>query len=273
MADSIKNLILIASGKGGVGKSTVAANLALALAKDGSKVGLLDADVYGPSVPTMFGPAQPQPAGDGKRLAAIERHGIKVMSIGYLVDPNTAMIWRGPMLSGAVTQFVEDVEWGEIDYLIFDLPPGTGDIQLTLAQKFKVTGAVLVTTPQTVALSDVIRAKAMFDKVHIHTLGLVENMSYFVCDKCQERHEIFSYGGGEQAANDLEVPFLGRIPLETVVREAGDTGMPVLLKEPTSQSAKAFIDIAAALKVKVDLLYADAQVKNRRQSALKIITT
>ncbi|MBI5509198.1 MAG: Mrp/NBP35 family ATP-binding protein [Deltaproteobacteria bacterium] len=272
MTGGIKNIILVASGKGGVGKSTVAVNLSLALAARKAQVGLLDADVYGPSIPTMLGHAEPRQAEDGKRLKAIAKHGIELMSIGYLVDPNTAMIWRGPMLASAVTQFVTDVEWGELDYLVMDLPPGTGDIQLTLAQKFKVTGAVLVTTPQVVALSDVIRAKSMFDKVRIRTLGLVENMSYFICPTCDSRHEIFSHGGGESAAADLDIPFLGRIPIETAVREASDTGLPIVLKAPEAASAKAFFAIADTLQVAVQKINADDAVRERRQGALKIVS-
>jgi ATP-binding protein involved in chromosome partitioning len=272
MIDKIKNLVLVASGKGGVGKSTVAANLALALAADGSRIGLLDADVYGPSIPTMFGDARPVQAPDGNRLQPIDKHGIKLMSIGYLVDPNTAMVWRGPMLAGAVTQFVEDVAWGELDTLIFDLPPGTGDIQLTLAQKFKVTGALLVTTPQKVALSDVFRAKNMFDKVGIRTLGIIENMSYFICPTCTARHEIFACGGGEKAAIDLGIPFLGRVPIEMAVREAGDSGLPILLKEPTSPSSQAFVTIARDLTTHLATVNAEDAAKEKRQGALRIIS-
>jgi ATP-binding protein involved in chromosome partitioning len=246
MSESIKNLILIASGKGGVGKSTVAVNLALAFAQSGHRTGLLDADVYGPSIPTMLGAAA-KPETDGKHLLPIERHGLKLMSMGYLVEPEVAMIWRGPMLASAASQLLTDVDWGELDFLVLDLPPGTGDIQLTLAQKFKVTGAVLVTTPQEVALADVRRAKNMFDKVQITTLGLVENMSYFICPSCEARHEIFSHGGGERSAKAMGIDFLGRIPLEPKVREGGDAGVPLLVGAADSTSAQAFRDIAAAV--------------------------
>ena len=273
MANRIKNLVLVASGKGGVGKSTVAANLALALAADGSKVGLLDADVYGPSIPMMFGDAQPVRAEDGEGLAAIEKHGIKLMSIGYLVDANTAMVWRGPMLASAVTQFVEDVAWGDLDTLVFDLPPGTGDIQLTLAQKFKVTGALLVTTPQKVALSDVFRAKNMFDKVGIRTLGIVENMCYFLCPSCHSRHEIFAYGGGESAAKELDVQFFGRVPIDIAVRESGDSGVPIVIAAPTSASANAFFAIAKDLKTRLAAINVEDAAKEKRQGALKIISS
>jgi ATP-binding protein involved in chromosome partitioning len=273
MAGNIKNLILVASGKGGVGKSTVAANLALALSKKGFATGLLDADVYGPSVPTMFGASEKPVSKDGKKMQPIERHGLKLMSMGYLVDPNAAMVWRGPMLAGAVTQFVDDVDWGDLDYLIFDLPPGTGDIQLTLAQKFKVTGAVLVTTPQTVALADVVRAKAMFDKVRIQTLGLIENMSYFICPNCDERHEIFSYGGGETAAKDLELEFFGRVPIEPALREGGDAGVPLMASAPESVTGQSFMDIAGAIQTRVDKVNEQAVVKQKQSRGLNIIRT
>lgn len=271
MFGEIKNLILVASGKGGVGKSTVATNLALALAQMGHATGLLDADIYGPSIPTLLGPAAKPGSTDGKRIRPVEKFGIKLMSMGYLVDPGAAMIWRGPMLAGAVTQFVSDVDWGKLDYLIFDLPPGTGDIQLSLAQKYKVTGALLVTTPQNVALADVVRAKAMFDKVQINTLGLVENMSYFICDKCDARHEIFSYGGGEKAAVQLGVSFMGRIPLEPKVRECGDAGEPLLTAAPNSQSTRAFQELAAKLHADVDAQNRDHARAQSRQRALPII--
>jgi len=271
--EKIKSLILVASGKGGVGKSTVAANLAVAFARAGHATGLLDADVYGPSIPTMLGDAEVARSADGQRLLPIEKHGIKAISMGYLVDGQTAMIWRGPMLSSAVTQMINDVEWGELDYLIFDLPPGTGDIQLTLAQKFKVTGAVLVTTPQDVALADVTRAKAMFDKVRINTLGLIENMSYFICPSCNDRHEIFSSGGGERAADGLAIPFLGGVPIEMVVRKSGDEGEPVVASAPESTSAQAFVAIAEKLRRRADQAQNEVETQERRKSSLRIINT
>jgi ATP-binding protein involved in chromosome partitioning len=270
MMDRVKHTLLVASGKGGVGKSTVATNLALALARSGKSTGLLDADIYGPSIPTMLGKAERPSSPDGKRIIPIEKHGLKLMSMGYMVDPNTAMVWRGPMLAGAVLQFVSDVDWGELDYLVFDLPPGTGDIQLSLAQRLKVTGAVLVSTPQDVALADVYRAKAMFDRVRIPTIGLVENMSYFICGKCDTRHEIFAYGGGERAANDMGVPFLGRVPIETAVRESGDAGTPVVAAHPESESAKAFVSIAATLVGGIEAMEAAKNEGPKR--GLRIIT-
>jgi ATP-binding protein involved in chromosome partitioning len=269
--DGVRNLILIASGKGGVGKSTVATNLALALSERGHKTGLLDADIYGPSIPTMLGPAAKPGSPDGKRIYAIEKYGLKLMSMGYMVDPNTAMVWRGPMLAGAVLQFVNDVEWGELDYLVFDLPPGTGDVQLSLAQKLRVTGAVLVTTPQAVALADVVRAKAMFDRVRIPTLGVIENMSYFVCDHCDTRHEIFAHGGGEKIAAELDIHFLGRVPLEPAVRECGDRGTPVVVAQPESQSAQSLRAIAALLDETIQARSAESARQAKAQRGLQIV--
>lgn len=270
MSSDIKHLILVASGKGGVGKSTVAVNLALALKDQGHTVGLLDADIYGPSVPTLLGPSAKPASPDGKTIMPVQKHGLKLMSMGYLVDADTAMIWRGPMLAGAVAQFVSDVSWGKLDYLIFDLPPGTGDIQLTLSQKFKVSGALLVTTPQAVAVADVVRAKSMFDRVRIPTLGLVENMSYFICDGCDKRHEIFASGGGERAAADLNIPFLGGIPLEPAVREAGDAGQPLSVRAPHSQSARAFATLALDLHERVEA-QAKVQAAAQKPRGLPIV--
>ncbi len=247
----IKNVVLVASGKGGVGKSTVASNLATALAGLGCKVGLLDADIYGPSAPTMFGISDgtrpgTAPSADPNKpmLVPLERFGVKLMSIGFLVDTQTAMVWRGPMIASAAMQLFKDVMWGELDYLIVDMPPGTGDVQLTISQQVVVAGTVVVSTPQDVALADVIRAKAMFDKVSIPCLGVVENMSYFICDGCDKRHEIFLHGGARHAAERMLVPFLGEIPIEPGVVKGGDMGEPVVHKHPESQSAKAFVALA-----------------------------
>ncbi len=247
----IKNVVLVASGKGGVGKSTVASNLAVALARLGCKVGLLDADIYGPSAPTMFGIADgtrpgtvPGPDASRPLIAPLDRYGVRLMSIGFLVDTSTPMVWRGPMIASAAMQLFKDVAWGELDYLIVDMPPGTGDVQLTISQQVIVSGAVVCSTPQDVALADVVRAKAMFDKVAIPILGVVENMSYFVCDQCNKRHEIFFHGGARNAAERMRVPFLGEIPLEPGVVEGGDNGKPIVIGAPDSASALAFLALA-----------------------------
>jgi ATP-binding protein involved in chromosome partitioning len=247
----IANVVLVASGKGGVGKSTVASNLAVALARLGARVGLLDADIYGPSAPTMFGIAEGTrpgtvPGSDPQRpkIAPLERYGVRLMSIGFLVDTSTPMVWRGPMIASAAMQLFKDVAWGELDYLIVDMPPGTGDVQLTISQQVIVSGAVVCSTPQDVALADVVRAKAMFDKVAIPILGVVENMSYFICDQCSKRHEIFTHGGARMAAERMRVPFIGEIPLEPGVVKGGDEGKPVVLGAPESQSAAAFLALA-----------------------------
>ena len=247
----IQNVILVASGKGGVGKSTVATNLAVALSKLGCSVGLLDADVYGPSLPTMFGfvdGTRPgtAPGADAERpkIMPLERHGLKLMSLGFLVDTSTPMVWRGPMIASAAMQLFRDVVWGELDYLVVDLPPGTGDIHLTISQQVTVAGAVIVSTPQDVALADVVRAKSMFDKVSIPSLGIIENMSYFDCSSCDARHEIFFHGGAKKAAEKLELPFLGEVPIEQNVMKGGDQGNPVVLQHPDSASSAAFMSLA-----------------------------
>ncbi|MFM7204597.1 MAG: iron-sulfur cluster carrier protein ApbC [Myxococcota bacterium] len=267
----VKNVILVASGKGGVGKSTVAANLALALAQDGAKVGLLDADIYGPSIPIMFGIFERPATPDGKRIQPLHAHGVDLMSIGFFVSPAQAMIWRGPVLNGTIVQFVRDVLWGELDYLIVDLPPGTGDVQLSISQQLRVSGAVLVTTPQDVALADVIRGKAMFDQVKIPTLGIIENMSYFICNQCSARHEIFAHGGGRAAAEKLSIPFLGELPLVPAVREAGDFGMPVVAREKDAEIAHAFRQVARSLAGRLSVEAIGAQGTKKRIFA-KIFT-
>jgi ATP-binding protein involved in chromosome partitioning len=248
----VQNVILVASGKGGVGKSTVAINFAAALARQGCKVGLLDADVYGPSVPTMAGIAHgtrpgtiPGASRERPVIVPLERHDLKLMSMGFLVDTDTPMVWRGPMIASASMQMFRDVAWGDLDYLVVDLPPGTGDIHLTISQQILVSGAVIVSTPQDVALADVVRAKKMFDKVSIPCIGLVENMSYFVCDGCEKRHEIFDHGGARRAAEKLGLDFLSEIPLEPSVRIGGDAGVPVVVAHPDSASAKSFMDLAS----------------------------
>lgn len=237
----VKNIIAISSGKGGVGKSTVAVNLAVSLALDGAKVGLMDADVYGPNVPMMLGIKQNQPDVANGKLQPIESHAVKVISMAVLVPPDKPMILRGPMLHGVVRQFLTDVEWGELDYLIVDMPPGTGDVQLSLAQLVPVQGAVLVTTPQAVSLSDVRRALAMFEQVSVPVLGVIENMSYFVPpDMPEKRYNIFGEGGGRTFAERFNLPFLGEVPLGLEVREGGDSGVPVVISSPGSPQAEAF---------------------------------
>ncbi len=246
-----RNVILVMSGKGGVGKSTVAANLALALRRMDARVGLLDADIYGPSVPTMFGVNGP-PLSDGNKIQPLERHGIKLMSIGFLLeDSRSAVIWRGPMLHGALMQFLTDVAWGDLDYLVLDLPPGTGDIALTLSQKLRSNGAVVVTTPQEVALQDVYKAVAMNQKVGIPLLGVVENESYFVCDGCSRRHELFGSGGGAKVAEMAGAPLLGQIPIDMAIRQWGDAGTPVVEASPGSSAGKEFMAVAARLAVQI----------------------
>ncbi len=253
---NVKNTIAVASGKGGVGKSTVAVNLAVALAKDGAKVGLIDADIYGPSIPLMMG-IKDKPGiinENGKtKMIPIEKYGVKVISIGFLVDPNQAVIWRGPMASGAVKQFLSDVLWGELDYMIFDLPPGTGDIQLTLVQTIPLTGAVIVTTPQDISLADARKGYKMFEKVEVPIFGIVENMSYYICSHCGNRDEIFDYGGGKLAAEELGVPFLGEIPISTKLRKGGDDGKPIVLIDENSEQAKIIQLIARNLAAQVSI--------------------
>jgi len=242
-----KSIVLVMSGKGGVGKSTVAANLAIALKRMGASVGLLDADMYGPSVPTMFG-ITGQPETDGQRIRPLERHGIKLMSIGFLLeDAKAAVVWRGPMLHGALVQFLKDVAWGELDVLLLDLPPGTGDIALTLSQKVRSNGAVIVTTPQELALQDVYKSVSMAEKVGIPILGVVENESYFICDGCEKRHELFGSGGGQSVADYAKAPLLGQIPLHPSVRQWGDAGTPVVQAAPESETARAFVAVATKL--------------------------
>ncbi len=248
----VKNVVLVMSGKGGVGKSTVAANLTLALARAGYRVGLLDADIYGPSVPTMLG-ITGQPMSDGKQIRPLERFGVKLMSIGFLLeDPTTAVVWRGPMLHGALLQFLKDVAWGELDFLLLDLPPGTGDVALTLSQRVASTGAVIVTTPQEVALQDVYKSVSMAKKVGIPILGVVENQSFFVCGGCSARHELFGSGGGRKIADFADAPLLGQLPIDATVRQWGDAGTPVVQASPGSDIAKAFTDIAEKLLEAVD---------------------
>ncbi|PIQ83468.1 MAG: chromosome partitioning protein [Candidatus Omnitrophica bacterium CG11_big_fil_rev_8_21_14_0_20_63_9] len=251
---AIKNIVPIASGKGGVGKSTVSANLALALARSGARVGLMDADVYGPSIPTILGIPHQQPEVDAQnRISPIEQYGIKVVSMGFFMKPEEAVIWRGPMLHKTVQQFLGGVLWGELDYLLVDLPPGTGDVQLSLCQTIPITGAVIVSTPQDVALNVAQKAVAMFKKLNAPILGVIENMSYYVCAHCGTREDIFGTGGARQIAQRLELPFLGEIPLATPIRVASDAGKPVILTEPASPGAQAFVKAAEQLAAQVSI--------------------
>ena len=253
---NVRNLIAIGSGKGGVGKSTTAVNLALALAADGARVGVLDADIYGPSIPTMLGLSGRPDSPDGKTIEPMRAHGVEAMSIGLLVDQDTPMIWRGPMATSALTQLLGETRWGSsqgdgLDYLIVDLPPGTGDIQLTLAQKIPVAGAVIVTTPQEVATLDARKALKMFEKVQVPVLGLVENMAVHVCSNCGHAEHVFGQGGGERMAAQYGVPLLGSLPLEIGIREQGDAGVPVVVAVPDSAAARAYRATARRMAIEL----------------------
>lgn len=253
IVEGVRNIVAVSSGKGGVGKSTVAVNLAVSLARDGARVGLMDADVYGPNVPLMLGVADMRPAVNVNKLVPLEAHGIRLMSMAVLKPGDEPMIVRGPILHGLVRQFLQDVEWGELDYLIVDMPPGTGDVQLSLAQLVPVQGAVLVTTPQEVALADVRRALRMFEAVNVPVLGVVENMSYFVAPDTGTRYNIFGEGGGQRLSDEYGVPFLGAVPLGMKVREGGDSGVPVVVSDPDSPQAEAFRHVAEEVARQVSI--------------------
>lgn len=248
---NIKNIIAVASGKGGVGKSTTAVNLALALAAEGATVGILDADIYGPSQPQMLGINARPESTDGKSMEPLEAHGIQAMSIGFLVDVDTPMVWRGPMVTGALEQLLRETRWKDLDYLVIDLPPGTGDIQLTLSQKIPVTGAVIVTTPQDIALLDARKGLKMFEKVGIPILGIVENMSTHICSNCGHEEHIFGAGGGAAMCKDYNVDLLGSLPLDIKIREQSDGGKPTVIAEPDSQIAKTYKEIARTVGIKL----------------------
>ena len=250
--EGVKHVIAVASGKGGVGKSTVAANLALALASTGVSAGLCDCDLYGPSVALMFGGQERPMADDENRILPIEREGLKLMSMGYLLDDGSPAVLRGPMVTRYTQQFLKQVAWGPLDYLILDLPPGTGDIQLTIVQTIALSGALIVTTPQEVALIDARKASGMFAKTNVPVLGLVENMSYFLCPSDGVRYDIFGEGGGAREAARLRVPFLGQIPIEMGIRESGDTGRPIVAVEPEGKVALEFLRVAKAIREKVE---------------------
>lgn len=248
----IDAIVAVASGKGGVGKSTTTVNLALALAAMGRRVGVLDSDIYGPSMPRMMGITGRPTSEDGKTLSPLENYGVSVMSMGFLVEEDTPMIWRGPMVMSAIEQMLRDVDWGELDVLVIDLPPGTGDAQLTLAQKVPLTGAVIVSTPQDIALLDARKGLNMFRKVDVPVFGIVENMSYYICPECGNRAEIFSHGGAREEAAKLGVSFLGEVPLDIEIRETSDSGKPIVVSNPDSPQAAAYRAIAEAVSAKID---------------------
>ena len=251
---SVKKVIGVVSGKGGVGKSTTAVNLALALAAQGKKVALFDADIYGPSIPTMLGYEGVAPVSyDGKTFQPFEYHGIKSMSIGTLIDRNVPLIWRGAKACGAIEQLLTEVNWGEIDVMVIDMPPGTGDIQITLSQKIDMDGAVIVSTPQDIALIDAVKGVNMFKRVDVPILGIVENMSYYVCEKCGTRADIFGHEGARKTADSLGVPFLGEIPLHIDIRTNADNGTPIVVSKPDSPHTKAYLEIAAKVKAELGL--------------------
>jgi ATP-binding protein involved in chromosome partitioning len=248
----VKNVIAVGAGKGGVGKTTVAVNLAVALAKCGSRVGLLDGDIYGPNVPIMLG-LHTQLATDGKRIVPAEKYGIQVVSIGFLTQDDAPIIWRGPMLHGAIQQFFREVAWKDLDYLIVDMPPGTGDVALSLSQTVPVVGAIVVTTPQQVSLADSRRAIRMYQKLNIPPIGIVENMSYYSCPNCHHEADIFGHGGGEALAADMGVPFLGRLPVYQPIREGSDTGVPLVVAEPASSASRAFLTVAERTAAQISI--------------------
>jgi ATP-binding protein involved in chromosome partitioning len=240
----VKNVIAVGAGKGGVGKTTVAVNLALALVKCGGRVGILDGDVYGPNIPQMLGLNGTQLITDGKQIVPAEKYGLQVVSIGFLTQDDQAIVWRGPMLHSAIQQFFRDVAWNDLDYLIVDMPPGTGDVALSLSQTVAVAGAIVVTTPQQVSLADSRRALRMYQKLTIPPIGVVENMSYYMCTNCHHEADIFGHGGGEGLATEMGVPFLGRLPIYQPIREGSDTGVPLVVAEPASSAARAFLALA-----------------------------
>src|SRR6187549_1458805 len=248
----VKNVIAVGAGKGGVGKTTVAVNLALALAKAGSRVGLIDADIYGPNVPLMLG-MKTQLTTDGQKIVPAEKFGLQVISMGFLTGDDAPIIWRGPMLHGALQQFFREVRWTDLDYLVVDLPPGTGDVALSLSQTVPVAGAIVVTTPQQVSLADSRRAIRMYQKLNIPTIGVVENMSYYACPNCHHETDIFGHGGGEGLATDMGVPFLGRLPIYQPIREGGDSGVPIVIGEPGSAAARSFLTVAERTAAQVSI--------------------
>src|SRR5580704_6923390 len=252
LVPGVKNVIAVGAGKGGVGKTTVAVNLAIALAKLGGKVGIIDADIYGPNVPIMLG-MKTQLTTDGQKIVPAEKYGLQVISMGFLTGDDAPIIWRGPMLHGALQQFFREVAWSNLDYLVIDLPPGTGDVVLSLSQTVPVAGAIVVTTPQQVSLADTRRAVAMYKKLNIPPLGIIENMSYFVCGNCHQEADIFGHGGGERMAEELGIPFIGRIPIYQPIREGSDAGVPLMISEPDSPAALAFTAAAERAAAQVSI--------------------
>ena len=248
----VKNVIAVGAGKGGVGKTTVAVNLAVALAKCGGRVGLLDGDIYGPNIPQMLG-LNTQLTTDGKQIVPAEKYGVQVVSIGFLTQDDAPIIWRGPMLHGAIQQFFREVAWRDLDYLIVDMPPGTGDVALSMSQTVPVVGSIVVTTPQQVSLSDSRRAVRMYQKLNVPTIGIVENMSYYQCTNCHHEADIFGHGGGEKLAEELGVPFLGRLPVYQPIREGSDAGVPLVVAEPASPAARAFLTLAERAAAQVSI--------------------
>ena len=248
----VKNVIAVGAGKGGVGKTTVAVNLAVALAKCGSRVGLLDGDIYGPNIPQMLG-ISTQLTTDGKQIVPAEKYGVQVVSIGFLTQDDAPIIWRGPMLHGAIQQFFREVAWRDLDYLIVDMPPGTGDVALSMSQTVPVVGSIVVTTPQQVSLSDSRRAVRMYQKLNVQPIGIVENMSYYQCTNCHHEADIFGHGGGEALATELKVPFLGRLPIYQPIREGSDAGIPLVIAEPASAAARAFLTLAERAAAQVSI--------------------
>jgi ATP-binding protein involved in chromosome partitioning len=250
--EGVKNIIAVGAGKGGVGKTTVAVNLAVALAQCGSRVGMIDGDIYGPNVPIMLG-IKTQLTTDGKKIIPAEKYGIQVISMGFMTSDDSPVIWRGPMLHGAIQQFFREVRWNDLDYLIVDMPPGTGDVALSLSQTVPVAGSIVVSTPQQVSLADSRRAVRMYQKLNIPTLGIIENMSHFICTNCHHEADIFGHGGGQKMAEDLGVPFLGRIPIYQPIREGSDSGVPLVMSEPNSPAGKAFIATAERVAAEISI--------------------
>jgi ATP-binding protein involved in chromosome partitioning len=271
LPQGIRNVIAVGAGKGGVGKTTVAVNLAVALSKAGSRVGILDGDIYGPNVPIMFG-LQARLESDGEKIRPAEKYGIQVVSIGFMTEDSAPVIWRGPMLHSAIRQFFQDVAWRDLDYLIIDMPPGTGDVALSLSQTVPVAGAIVVTTPQQVSLADSRRAVRMYEKLNVPTLGVVENMSYYECPSCHDEAEIFGRGGGQRMAEEMGVPFLGRLPIYQPIRVGGDVGIPLVIAEPDSHATQAFLHVASQAAAQVSMRAIRAEAEDTRRIPLTPIT-